>query len=498
VKYRVIVVDDRHVERKKGYKRLEKAVSELVPGFEIEMDFVLHPNELAVKARRTRYAGAIVDAVLDEEWPDFTISDAIKYLGDELPIAILSGQWDNTNSTEINDAWQHPSCRTFLHWRDIDPAGNGQLDFAVRALTSMIADNERIDSQFHIGYDDPLRIVHISDVQAGGFDDKALRLESSRCADRILEYWRDAPPSFIAFTGDVAECGRPGEYESARNWIAYFCERMEMGPLPTSRILYVPGNHDVNLSLAAASRLKIRPNKRTGKLSITVVGDQQEDIIRYAYAPFRQFLSEICTCPFLSLDANDQNLAWVETRYRHLGVMFYGINTAQPASAFALPDRRVDSDALTLIGDELGAIVGSYGEDSPPVVIGLAHHCPISAGEDSAVSNTENFETFFRKRAKTALFLHGHIHKHDIEYRSGDGLRMVRSCATTLTKPAKARPDDSLRGFNLLELRRENHVVKSLLGTSFGWVGSDLKEIKTEGPWERWPDGMFHEHPHVP
>jgi len=86
--------------------------------------------------------------------------------------------------------------------------------------------------------------------------------------------------------------------------------------------------------------------------------------------------------------------------------------------------------------------------------------------------------------------LHGHIHEHDLSYSSNDGLRIVRSCATTLTKKEAARPKDSLRGFNLLELGRENHIIKSLHAGSYGWVGNDIKEVK-KSSWVRKDDGMF-------
>lgn len=492
MKNRVLVVDDEFERRRPGYLRLAEACSKMVSGFSIDMDFVTHPNELAVRLRTAIYSAAIVDAVLDVKWNNYSISQALEALGDQIPVAILSAHWDKTNSEQINSAWKHKNCRTFLHWRDIDPNGNGQVDYAVRALTTMIADNKGINTRLHLAPGDPVRVVHISDVQAGGFNDHNLKLEVSKCADLILEHWDDCPPTFVAFTGDVAEHGNPIQYKQACDWIGYFCERLGLGALPSSSILYVPGNHDVNVFLAAASRLAIQEDKHTGKVAVELRDSQEMDLVRYALAPFREFLSDICDCQFLQKDPNDQSLSWVEGRYRHLGIVFYGINTAQPASIFGLPDRRVDPVALAAIMDELSRLLGG-SRDSLPLVVGLAHHCPTSASEDGAVANPGDFETFFRRRIRTALFMHGHTHEHDLSYQSSDGLRIVRSCATTLTKPEKNRPRDSVRGFNLLELRRENHVVKELLGASYGWIGRELKEIKRGGPWVRDGEGMFRE-----
>ncbi len=492
MKHFIVVIDDQVGERKPGYKRLAEIINELVPGFEIQLDYVEEPNQLLLMTKQKHYTAAIVDAVLDGNWPGYTITKALHDLGDEIPIALLSGIWDLTNAEQIDEAWKKPNCRTFLHWRDIDPKGNGQIDYAVRAFVSMIADQEKLDIHIKLGPGDPVRILHISDVQTGGCDEKTLKLEAGRCADYILQHWGECPPTFVAFTGDVSEHGNPAQYSSAHEWIAYFFARLGLNSLPTRTLLYVPGNHDVNLCLAAATRIQLAPDKKTGKLAMTL-GDkiQQPDLLGSAYAPFLNFLKKITDCPLLSPIINDHSLTWVESRFRHLGVVFYGVNTAQPASPFGIPRRQVNPDALAMIGVELGKIVTACG-DMPPLVIGLGHHCPVSASADSSVENPEDFDKFFRGRAKTGLFLHGHTHEHDLSYVSSGDLRIVRSCATTLTKKETARPKDSLRGFNLLELGREDHYVKSLNACSFGWVGNDIKELK-KNTWIRKDDGMFRE-----
>lgn len=491
MRHLVLVIDDQFHERRDGYKRLAEKVSEL-PGFELNLNFVEHPNQIKSMIHQNHYSAAIVDAVLIENWPEFHITKVLKILGNEIPIALISGQWDETNAEEIDEAWKKPNCRTFLHWRDIDPVGNGQIDYAVRAFISMLADREKLDIHLNLNSNDPIRILHISDVQTGGVDNRNIKLEANRCADSILTHWKECPPTFVAFTGDVAEHASPSQYKLAQDWIEYFFERLGLNKLPARNLLYVPGNHDVNLKLAAASRVKVASDNDNEKLRMSLSGVLQEaELLGYSYIPFRNFLTAINDCPLLTYDVNDYSLAWVESRYRHLGIVLYGVNTAQPVSAFGLPDRKVDSDALARITEELNQVVNSCG-DTPPLVIGLGHHCPVSASADSAVKNPEDFEKFFRGRVKTGLFLHGHTHEHDLSYSSNDDLRLVRSCATTLTKKEDARPSDSLRGFNLLELGRENNIVKSLKAFSFGWLRNNIKELK-KGAWVLHDDGMFRE-----
>lgn len=493
MKHFVIVIDDQFNERQKGYQKLAEMTKELVSGFEIHIDYLDHPNKLLLMLKQKHYNAAIVDAVLEENWPDYPISKALNALGNEIPIALLSGRWDITNAEQIDEAWKKPNCRTFLHWRDIDPTGAGQIDYAVRSFVSMIADKERLDIQLNLNPSDPIRILHISDVQAGGCDEASLKLEAISCADNILEHWKENSPTFVAFTGDVSEHGNPAQYLSAREWIKYFFARLGLNTLPTNTLLYVPGNHDVNLRLAAATRIQLAPDKKDIEKLKLSLGNEilQPDLLEYAYAPFLNFLKEITDCPLLTPNINDHSLAWVEHRFRHLGVVFYGMNTAQPANSFGLPGRKVNSNALSRIGEELNKILTTPGTN-PPLTIGLGHHCPISASADNAVENPEDFEKFFRGRAKTGLFLHGHSHNHDLSYSSNDDLRLVLSCASTFTKKEAARPKDSLRGYNLLELSREDNYVKGLKASSFGWVGSRIVPLK-EGAWIRKDDGMFRE-----
>jgi hypothetical protein len=107
------------------------------------------------------------------------------------------------------------------------------------------------------------------------------------------------------------------------------------------------------------------------------------------------------------------------------------------------------------------------------------------------VTNPDVFEKFFAGEAKTAVFLHGHTHQHELVYSGNNGYRLVRSCATTMTKAESARPPDTLRGFNLLEFGRQKNAVTALHAASFGWVGNDIRRLSDPVKWERQADAMF-------
>ncbi|MCK9394802.1 MAG: metallophosphoesterase [Methylobacter sp.] len=487
---KILVVDDRLKENIEGDKtspRLEKyqnfadKFNERNPLFKLILDFAENPNDFQKKVQINHYSAAIVDAVLEEhgDWlkDKFDITKVLSILGNEIPIAMVSSHWNDTNSEEIAAAWKKPNCRTFLHWRDIQEIDDGQFGYAEIAFRSMLLDKENLDNSITLDANESIRILHISDIHSGGVDPEYSKADIAACVRKINSHWDSKSPTFIVLTGDVAEHGNPKQYKIAYGWITDLYGRLTRGKLPARNILYVPGNHDVNLCLAAAAAVKLYKNENN-ELAAKLEGDDavQEELISYAYMPFRNFLNEVSDCPLLTQDFNDQSFAWIEARFRHLGVVFYGINTAQPARAIGTPGRRVSPDVLTTIADKLQAIVEDCG-DNPPLIVGLGHHRPVAAGGDAAVDNPEAFENLFNREAKTALFMHGHIHEEDSAYfhNPRTDVSLVLNGAASFTKEAVDRPKDSFRGFSLLELKRENYKVKSLQVASFGWLGNDIK-----------------------
>lgn len=84
------------------------------------------------------------------------------------------------------------------------------------------------------------------------------------------------------------------------------------------------------------------------------------------------------------------------------------------------------------------------------------------------------------------------MHDHAIEYSSESGVRLVRSCASTLAKEAWARPPESLRGFNLIELTRKEHRVTGMAAKAFGFTTKGIKEFD-DAKFVLREDGMFAE-----
>ena len=507
--HNILIIDDEWSDRYRAYDKFAEEIKKRYSGFEIVFFYQKKDDRVDLKMNfiQNQFSAVITDAVLKGKWDNISIRDVVEIVDKKTPMAVVSDRWDETNAQEMMYAWRKPNCRTFLHWRDIDihegeqkqDIKKGQIQYAIESIVYMLADRENLDPHLNLQPDEDLRIVHISDLHTKQIDseqdeDAVQRIfnKAHTCASAILNHWNDKPPAFIAFTGDVSDYGSPAQYKMAHKWIKYFYERLGLGKLPTRNILYVPGNHDVNLRLASSARVSIQINE-SGLINPEFTAqDQQPELIKYASVPFRNYLSKITDCPLLDHDIDANQFGWLEARFRHLGAIFYGVNTSEPSST-DLPDRKVNVGVLGSLGEKIREIRISQNADHPPIVIGLGHHSPVAEADDGAVRNLRDFKEFFQGNGKTHIFLHGHCHENIITDVSIGDERLIRSGAPSFTQPATDRPEDTFRGFNLLTLTRRSHVITSLKIDSFGWIGTRVQCIDSRPKTYIYKDDNFKE-----
>ncbi|MBA2592060.1 MAG: metallophosphoesterase [Gammaproteobacteria bacterium] len=337
-----------------------------------------------------------------------------------------------------------------------------------------------------------------SDLQFGGVDPSRLDHEAGHCADKILDDWNGNGPTFIAITGDIAEHGLPAEYRAAEGWLRRLINRFDGFSMPSNRILLVPGNHDVCLPFAAAPRIGLRGKQKTFTLGREEDNGRAE-LRAYALLPYLEFARRIvgeaslkATCVTGTSDSLDESesIAWVVDQFRHLGIVFYGLNTARPIDPNSLPGRRVHAHSLNHIKERLQLRPPMRGTEQP-IVVGLAHHCPLSGEGDRSVTNPLDFRTFFSGDPMTALFLHGHAHERGFKYEEGGGYRVVVSSAPSPTVRADKRLEDTLRGFAMIELEREVGRVTRLRQWHYEWSSHVLEKRGPATSYRRTPEGTF-------
>ncbi|MEQ8506198.1 MAG: metallophosphoesterase [Gammaproteobacteria bacterium] len=400
------------------------------------------------------------------------MEDAIQDLNG-VPIALLSSRWDAANHAHLEYGWKQRQFSTFLHWRDID--GDGQVLYAIRALQRVI--HEVSDTSFIL--DDAgnreISILHISDLQFGGFDSTNLSERTEINAYNIRERCGDRPPDFVVVTGDITERALPSEFEAAGNWLKSFMSQVGIPEKhQAARLLTVPGNHDVSAYLAAAGRCILDGQKKSTRLVKNGEETPATELSEYAFAPFKSFHKQHCDRDFLPSPGLENGLPWVEDRFRHIGVVFYGINTAQPADTGFLPAREVCPKSLTAIRSRIKERQNTNNVRRV-TTIGLGHHCPIGKDGDKSVTNPDHFTSHLSTPTKTHIFLHGHWHQYEIVKETAGGSHFVRSCAQTMNKEAGSRPEDTLRGYNILHLERDNDGnINRLRGVSVNHLGNEF------------------------
>jgi hypothetical protein len=450
VRYKILVIDDEwnDPERKAGYRSFERISRLQSSAFGLDLDFLRHPLELNATLQSNRYSALLIDVKLTN-WSGHTLPEIIELVGDTIPIALVSEYWDDTNSEEVNAAWAKPNCKTFFQWKEIAAEKGAGISRAIFHMSKIIAEGAKLDMALKMKDDDPIYLLHISDLQIGGFDLKRVRLEAQHSAEEVLKHCKGVTPTFVAFTGDVAETGLPIQFEQAIDWLKHFLEPLGFPPLPSERFFLIPGNHDVCVPLAAARRIKLQKSKSKGsrKLPKLILNNTSEaahrELSSFAYRPYLDFNKLVTSvAPHASFSTGSGTVpCWIESRFRHFGISFYGVNTTQPINDQGWPERKVSPDDLAIIGKSLRKALED--RSGKTVVVGLGHHSPMSEHEDRSVVNPEDFNTFFSGELKTSIFLHGHIHERKIDYHSPGRFRLVRSCASTLTKEGPARPSDS-------------------------------------------------------
>lgn len=481
---KILVVDDL-TDRKPFYKLLEEACNDPLvapPSFKIELVFAddQYHAERLLHSKLYSFSAIIQDIVLTN-WKGCSARDILAMVPDKMPVVLVSSQWDSEEVRSLVTDFPTKNCRMFIHWEDISNkqrVEDGSIRRILFTLAKYIEDYKKLDYSLWLQKDDPIRILHLSDMQFGGFDNWLQKLHVGHCATTIKRYWKEGP-TFIAITGDIAQRGLPQEYDAAFKWISEFVSHFSWN-IPTNRILMVPGNHDICLPLATSSMLtlreKVKRTKDTGQNKgkkeyiVDFLKDSESSLINnslidYSLRPYLDFYNRLTTNKMLPEIADENrwkasrySLPWIEARFHHLGVVFFGLNTSRPIEPRVLPSREISEVTVEEIIKELNKILENV--ETPPLFIGLTHHYPRYAPEEWGVKEANRFDQLFSDIPKVGLWLHGHWHQRSTSLNSTTGkARLVINSAPSLTLKESYRPPDSARGFSLIELKRKDDSV---------------------------------------
>lgn len=104
-----------------------------------------------------------------------------------------------------------------------------------------------------------LRILHLSDLHIGKEQApdawRVERVMGEAWARNLDEIRRDGRIDLVCFTGDIAQSGKPGQYADAVKLIDAVLRSLDC---PRDRFFCVPGNHDIDRSIAPDAWSKLR------------------------------------------------------------------------------------------------------------------------------------------------------------------------------------------------------------------------------------------------
>jgi WD40 repeat protein/3',5'-cyclic AMP phosphodiesterase CpdA len=319
---------------------------------------------------------------------------------------------------------------------------------------------------------DSLTILHLSDPQFGKnhvFGKRALPLEE-RKHDTLLERtWEDLlrlkdhwglQPDLIVMTGDLAEWGMKNEFSQAFGFLAGLAEKLGITPEQRHRIAVIPGNHDINRSLAEAELATWRANDREGE----PFGFQRWKFYADAFAEFYQTVPETP----LQIPGFDQPF-----------VLRPSFTEKQPHSLFVVPEMKVvlaglnstmrechldSKQAKKLIGKD--TLYGHHGwcgegqykhfaatlspfESQGWLRVGLVHHNVVRGATDDDENLLDSPELRERLGQVLNLLLHGHTHVADRSLLPG-GQPILSTGSNALSQAQ--RPNETPNQYQILRI----------------------------------------------
>jgi len=317
---------------------------------------------------------------------------------------------------------------------------------------------------------DSVRILHISDLHRTK-DERVSNPEVLRDLLHSIETLKDGPFDLIVMSGDVTQSATLEEYGEAEQFLGALADKLLGGR--RERCLLVPGNHDVCWKTTKAGGFivwKQDPEEEhpDGSGLVTIGGiniQPTPEVIHGGLKSFCDSHQRFFGRKYPS-EANERCL-YVEIAELDIGVL--------------LIDTVVGTHHLTEAAHVSREALGARLEQaikSGKKVIAIGHHGPVTRPDQSDALPRWVLERLLD--AGVALYLHGHVHKTEVQHFTRDGiLHMPCIGVGSLVAGPKQRPESTARYY---------HVVHYPLVDRRGRVFVRAKETR-ESAWR--PDMRF-------
>ncbi|NTX57371.1 tetratricopeptide repeat protein [Myxococcus sp. CA039A] len=277
-----------------------------------------------------------------------------------------------------------------------------------------------------------LRILHISDLHIRGDLEKEAwrrrRVLGDAWMRNLDDILADGPIDLVAFTGDLAFSGRPVEYEGVLQFLDQVLTRLKCS---RERLFLVPGNHDVDRSIASASWKKLRRLLRSSdaqEFSQWMASQKDwaprgfrasmRDEVLSRQAAYREWVDKVLGRPgLLPSAALHPRLGYRETV--HLPGHPFAVHLIGLDSAWLAGDDN-DTGRLWLTDDQVMRLATDEGRELDGLRVALIHH-PLDQLMDGAHARR-------LLAGHVDLLLRGHLHEPEA-LRSEEPSSALRSLA---------------------------------------------------------------------
>lgn len=460
--FKILIIDDDCQRR--------GTLEELFKHEFFDLEYIFEKNEIFQKSRYLyKYDCIFCDISLDLWLLDGDIDNmfdtVVSIIGDEIPIVIYSSDFKQVSHwTNILLKREYRLIYTISLKHELDDiAGEIKLE-PYNETRQIICNNiylrlvaEKKFSVYNTLNGEELSILHISDLQFGDKDQHhELEKAFASTLNREILKKKIAPIDFIIITGDVTYDGSPLQYQDAYLWLKNLCECL-LGENYKDRILLVPGNHDINLSMCSLNIYKYnypKDDEEAGTISLEKREFFTEEYSKYALDPFREFAYKITSDKKW---IENESLSFINEKFSYLGVRFIHLNTLDPGMQIGKikPEFILDKKLIELIQRK-----GLRTVDGDCSTIVIAHPSPKYLGYDPDEEGGGKWATIlnFFKDMNVGLYLFGHRHKNlkdlDIPIDKNNKMKISGS-ATLLCKPDLG----DTRGFKIVKVRKRGRKV---------------------------------------
>lgn len=508
MKYKILIIDDDRKGRNNIYSSFfEKSFKGFsdCPCFEIK--YLDHPRTMEENIKTINADAIFIDAVLNDDlvWKSVkieTVLDKIKaaYRNSIPPIFLISGFWNVDLIGTVNDAFAEslPNVlpKKYYTYRAIADlvaeAHHNDMVTGKANCIELIKERNKIHKIIATHYsrtdkklfcNDEITILHISDLQYG---DKKTTANFIGIFEEMMNSLKKNSIKnidLIVVSGDIAMSGKEQEYKEAMQIKALFKKFWPNEETDFSdRIIFAPGNHDfdINFCLLNYFNAKNLPDKREIDLLhiIKSLLDEKNtnglSYNKYGTSAFRKFCYDI-THNQIYIDK--ENLNFVIDDFLDWGIRFIVLNSTSKINI-------KETNRVEFFGDEINDIVqrvneSPYGDKIFNVVI--SHHTELFLEKSTDTNNSIQIFNQLKNSLGCKLFLGGHRHINDKKdgKTSNDEKYTVIEASTLRVDENDA---DHQRGFNVLQLRKSDGYINSVIEHQFVFNKADgaisLKQTK--------------------